>query len=82
MRDPFWLANGLRPRALVQFCRPPSAERRAPSAERRAPSAERRAPTAVRSGFPNGKAARERWGFLRQAKARPARRHEAHTFSA
>ncbi len=59
-----------------------SAGRRAPSAERRAPSAERRAPTAVRSGFPNGKAARERWGFLRQAKARPARRHEAHTFSA
>lgn len=52
------------------------------SAGRRAPSAERRAPTAVRSGFPNGKAARERWGFLRQAKARPARRHEAHTFSA
>lgn len=54
-------------------------------AARSCDSAGRRAarqPSAVRSGFPNGKAARERCGFRRQAKARPARRHEAHTFSA
>ncbi|AOK06317.1 hypothetical protein WK25_17520 [Burkholderia latens] len=51
-------------------------------AARSCDSAGRRPPAAVRPGFPNGKAARERCGFLRQEKARPARRHEAHTFSA